>query len=169
MRVAKLIAGLAVAATLTAPEAQAAGLSQADIAAFEAAFERCFNNFPDRTAVRKAHKKAKMKFEGRGGNSDFFTARGGDVFTFVGDKKVPCGFGVDGLREGNAVAVTEKMLKRVTKGQMIRLKTQNRKRTLGAWRILANGETAVVIVSRIVNFPRLYRGSLILVRRDDYK
>jgi len=127
------------------------------------AMDICLADFPNLLQVRTRLRQSGYQSEGRFGNKEIFTAYNRNIIVVVSASATDrlCSFGLDGLRDQEAVLLAGALFGARANGTL-ELGSPQDPRFLAAYRFDApNGVKVIGAVGRQVTISGLYRGSII--------
>lgn len=132
------------------------------------ALQACVAAFPDMRAVRSTLDRAGVRAEGAVPDLFIHTAnrRTALIVTNTRGADPRCGFGIKDLRDEAAVSFADELVQDAFGGTARRISMEDRNGIAG-WQATAGGEPVLVTVSRDVSVNPYFRGSLIVMSRDD--
>lgn len=164
MRFPKSLISACVLAVGLLPTASTAGrVTQNEIEDLTGAFARCVEHLPDARAAGQAQQDAGWRRNSGRQGLTFYTTEDRGTMTATDSRDQSCYFGIDGLYDEDAVALAELLVTAMANGGTIGAYTDLPNDYLAAYQVSINGKTFIVSVLRIINIPRLYRGSIIIL------
>lgn len=158
-------AAFAIASIAAAP-VQAQAYLERYIGDMAAAVEQCTVHFPDMSETRRAMRQIGMRHEADVGGQVVYSKHGRNILAVIErqDRNARCIFGVDGLYEGNAEEVLQRLVAE-NGGQMRgELNARNYQNMESAHAVEMNGRVWFVGITKLVSLGNVYRGSLLVMR-----